>query len=317
MPDIQAYVAGILSTLGEFMNASRLKFLAACLGACLGGCLSACTDDDSPTGPTGAKTDTVTITRKDTLRIFDTTEASVKGAAFEVRFYPVFGSKPLVLGDKYVNAGGDTAAFTLARFYASEFIFVDTLGASHASPGLDLVNFADSAAEANGYYAFHTKSVPGTYAGIKFSVGVPYGLNHKDAAELALPLGPNSEMFWSWNSGYIFNRVEGKLDSAGKPISFFYHVGTDNRKQTVSLYALPDPMMAMMGMPVMTSKLEVKADGSGIYSITVDYASIFTVGLDGSGPIHAVADTTERSAHGGPLADRIFLNMQTMFKKKA
>jgi hypothetical protein len=295
------------------MLSIRSNFLAA---ACLGACLIACSEDDSPTGTTITKTDTVTVTLKDTLRIFDTTEASAKGAAFEVRFYPVFGSKPLVLGDKYVNAGGDTAAFTLAQFYASEFTFVDTLGASHASPGLDLINFADSTAEAKGYYAFRTKAVPGTYAGIKFSVGVPYALNHKDAAEQALPLGPNSEMFWSWNSGYIFNRVEGKLDSAGKPVSFFYHVGTDNRKQIVSLYTLPDPMMALMGMPVMTSKLEVKSDGSTVYSITVDYASIFTVGLDGSKPVQAVSDTTERKAHGGPLADRIFLNMQTMFNSK-
>jgi len=267
------------------------------LAAFIGICFLACTEDSLVDNP-------------------DNAQGSQDSVAFEFRFYPQFGDKPMKLGEKFVNAAGDTTWLTLAQFYASEFCFVDTLGISHASPGLDLVDFSNSESENRGYYAIHTQAVPGVYSGIKFTVGIPYGLNHMDAAEQAFPLGPNSEMFWSWNSGYIFNRVEGKADSSGKPVSFFYHIGGDNRKQTVSLYTLPDPMMTAMGMPPRTSKMEVKADGSGVFSLTVDYSSIFSTGLDGSGPLNAVSDTLERTAHGGPLADRIFLNMQAMFKKK-
>jgi uncharacterized repeat protein (TIGR04052 family) len=49
----------------------------------------------------------------------------------------------------------------------------------------------------------------GTYQGIHFKVGVPFELNHQDLANAASPLNL-STMFWAWNGGYKFVRIEGK-----------------------------------------------------------------------------------------------------------
>lgn len=280
------------------------------------GLLLACNeDDDSATGP--AKVDTVTVIKHDTLvetdtlRIYDTTEVSQNGKPLEIRFFPRFGSEGLELGKRYRNAADDSVWLTMARFYVSEFGLVDTLGRTHPTPGLFLVDFADTSEMEDGSYAVTLKALPGKYRGVKFSVGVPYKDNHQDVATQKAPLGPNAEMFWVWNSGYIFHRVEGKVDSAGKACNWFFHVGADNRKLSVGLYSLPNPFNPTAEV----TTLEIGEEHNAV-EVEVDYAKLFTRGLEATGPIRVMADTTERMAHGGALADRVFLNMQSMFTRK-
>jgi uncharacterized repeat protein (TIGR04052 family) len=47
----------------------------------------------------------------------------------------------------------------------------------------------------------------GSYTGVRFSVGVPFDLNHVNQLTASAPLN-RAEMFWSWQSGYKFLRVE-------------------------------------------------------------------------------------------------------------
>ncbi len=69
-----------------------------------------------------------------------------------------------------------------------------------------------------------TGTVPaGTYTGVKFTLGVPFALNHGDAATASAPLN-STDMFWVWNFGYKFLRVD--LTTTGQPGGFFVHVGS-------------------------------------------------------------------------------------------
>ncbi len=63
----------------------------------------------------------------------------------------------------------------------------------------------------------------GTYTGIKFTMGIPFDLNHGDVATAAAPLN-STDMFWVWNYGYKFLRVD--LSTTGQPDGFFLHVGS-------------------------------------------------------------------------------------------
>lgn len=59
------------------------------------------------------------------------------------------------------------------------------------------------------------------YTGLRFVLGVPFQSNHADAATAPAPLNLTS-MFWSWQSGYKFLRVDGKAADAG----FRVHLGS-------------------------------------------------------------------------------------------
>ena len=46
-----------------------------------------------------------------------------------------------------------------------------------------------------------------SYTGVRFAIGVPFELNHANPLMASAPLN-RAEMFWSWQSGYKFLRVE-------------------------------------------------------------------------------------------------------------
>lgn len=61
----------------------------------------------------------------------------------------------------------------------------------------------------------------GTFTGIRFSIGVPFALNHANPLTAAAPLD-RSDLFWTWQSGHKFLRVD--LLDAGREWSF--HLGS-------------------------------------------------------------------------------------------
>ena len=64
----------------------------------------------------------------------------------------------------------------------------------------------------------------GNYTGMRYLIGVDSLRNFSGAQEGAL--SPSNEMFWSWNTGYIFFMVEGTCLQRPEENPFFlYHVG--------------------------------------------------------------------------------------------
>lgn len=67
---------------------------------------------------------------------------------------------------------------------------------------------------------------PGLYSGIRFSVGVPFERNHGNAATAPRPLSV-AAMFWSWQGGYKFIRIDAvnpTIPPAGKQVRV--HLGS-------------------------------------------------------------------------------------------
>lgn len=78
---------------------------------------------------------------------------------------------------------------------------------------------------------------PGTYEGFRVHLGVPSEFNTDTDPTIwpnDHPLGVNGSagMFWSWNTGYIFSKFDGKADTTGgedfiHPYAF--HIGGDDQ----------------------------------------------------------------------------------------
>ncbi|MBX2992670.1 MAG: hypothetical protein KF749_16065 [Bacteroidetes bacterium] len=259
--------------------------------------------------------------KKDENPVTDTTTPDTRKEV-ELRFFPKFGSTPLELNKRFMNANADSVWFTTLKFYLSETALVDTMGrlvplespshthkiAHEETPNIWMVDFSTATFSANGYVSVIVKGKPGKYRGIKFSVGVPYELNHRDVSTQLPPLGPNSGMYWSWNPGYIFHMMEGKVDSAGMPVNFLYHLGTDNRKVTASLAVLSGTV----------SEFVVSETAPNVFSVDIDYSKLFTPGMNGAAALNLRQNPSERMHHVGPanLADRIFLNTAAMFSRR-
>ncbi|WP_245678385.1 MbnP family copper-binding protein [Chondromyces crocatus] len=65
----------------------------------------------------------------------------------------------------------------------------------------------------------------GSYDGVVFKLGVPAALNHGDAAAAPSPLNLTA-MFWNWQGGYKFVRVDSV--PTGAPTAFNLHLGSTN-----------------------------------------------------------------------------------------
>lgn len=77
---------------------------------------------------------------------------------------------------------------------------------------------------------------PGVYDGFRIHIGVPAEFNTDTDPTIwpnDHPLGVSGSagMFWSWNTGYIFSKFDGKADTTGGTNflhPFAYHIGGDD-----------------------------------------------------------------------------------------
>lgn len=175
-----------------------------------------------------------------------------------IRFTAVKGNQAVRCNQLITGLGarGDSAQLTDFRFYVSEaqLIRADgtevplTLGANSAwqhtpasGPGVTLIDLEDGSgrcgdegdADTN---ALLTGTVPaGRYVGIRMVLGVPYGLNHTNAAQSPAPLDVYA-MDWNWMAGRKFAKIEVSQPSGvnwrpaderpRQPTTFYVHLGS-------------------------------------------------------------------------------------------
>lgn len=148
-----------------------------------------------------------------------------------IRFAAVVGDQPFACGNSYEGIGATASKITPSdfRFYVSGVELIDATG--KAVPlkldqderwqhrDVALLDFENRTGpcltgtqETRDVIA---GTVPaGTYRGLRFSLGVPFELNHADATIAPSPLNLTS-LFWNWQAGYKFLRVD--LSTSGRP----------------------------------------------------------------------------------------------------
>jgi len=135
-------------------------------------------------------------------------------------FNHLVDDQDLVFNKNYVNPKGDT--FTVTRF----LYYISNIVLTHA----DNTKFTVP----NSYYLIdHSKPAtmklnlsnipPANYKSISFLIGVDSTRNVSGVQ--SGDLDPAKGMFWSWNSGYIFLKLEGKAPKSPGNASYTYHIG--------------------------------------------------------------------------------------------
>jgi hypothetical protein len=251
--------------------------------------------------------------KEESTLLADDTAPDPRTATLTLDITPKFGSANFRLNQKYRMSSGDSVLFTMAKCFISEIAMVDTLGrlVPAKADAVYFVNWGDSATASSGKLRLTVQVAAGNYAGVKFNVGVPQELNHQNPTELPATLrNAVSDMWWSWNPGFIFSRMEGRVDSANQSVNFVYHIGLDSRNLTVMLASLPSQSNPN------PARLRVEESGTAVM-LTMDYAKIFTTGLVAPNPMRPSLNLNERETHSfgtqAPLADRIFGNSQQAF----
>ncbi|MEM6957331.1 MAG: MbnP family copper-binding protein [Myxococcota bacterium] len=171
----------------------------------------ACGDDDNAGSDEGANPDQTADLRPVTLA-----------------FAAVVGDDVFACGQTYANLGTGGSSWTARdlRFYVHD---VELLAGDRAIPftleddgrwqngQVALLDFEDGCGEMgnpdlnDALRGFVPAGSPTEYSGVRFRIGVPEALNHANASTAGAPLNLTA-MFWNWNGGYKFMRIEGPSD---------------------------------------------------------------------------------------------------------
>ena len=153
-----------------------------------------------------------------------------------IEFVATWAGQPLRCGETAVS-------LTDLRFFVSDIVLIDVNGGEHPlllttddrwqQDGIALVDLENGrGACLNGTPDMHAV-LSGTAAtddveGIRFTVGVPFELNHANPLLAVSPLN-DAAMHWHWRSGYKFLRAGVATESDG----FWIHLGSTGCKGTV------------------------------------------------------------------------------------
>jgi hypothetical protein len=155
-----------------------------------------------------------------------------------LHIHPKLGTADFAFDTEVTNWEGRKMKFTIAQMYLSGFML-------HDEDGNHVMLDDTYLLEKPGTMMYELGEVPnGHYHELMFSVGVDSAANHSDPAswptDHALSSNNPDHAFWSWNSGYIFIKMEGFVDTTaamnGTPDApFVYHIGMDMLKRNVEL----------------------------------------------------------------------------------
>lgn len=216
------------------------------------------------------------------------------------------GEAPLLMGEVRTAANGATFKTTKARFYVSQLALIDEAGkhvpaqlvdegGTPLEYGLALLDL-----EHPDSLGLNLRAPAGTYRGMQVSIGVPQTcetgvtLNHSDASALNPPLDVDSDMYWSWDPGYVFLKFEGQVQDGGAWEGFFFHVGEEPRFVTLDLS--------------LQSSFTISADGGGGPELLADFNRLLVAPGGAFAPDLSNEDT--RQVHGGALADQLAENLR-------
>lgn len=141
-----------------------------------------------------------------------------------VKFSAMVGSQPFACGKSYDNIGITKSTIIPSdfRFYVSGVELIDEAGKGvplkldqdevWQYEDVALLDFEDGSGQCrNGNSGLHTEVtgvVPqGHYKGVRFTLGIPFGINHGDPTIAPSPLNFTA-MFWAWQSGYKFVKID-------------------------------------------------------------------------------------------------------------
>lgn len=186
-------------------------------------------------------------------------------STFSIEFENQVNGSPLVLNTTtYKNAKGEDFKINVFKYYVSNIKLSKVDGTTYLIPESYFLIDASKTESTN----ITLKDVPtGDYTKIEYTIGVDYARNFAGAQTGALD--PTNGMFWTWNSGYIFVKLEGtspQSTATGNTITF--HIG-----------GVIDPNNTIRTFTTeinAANPLRVRTDGKPNMHFKVNAAALFT-----------------------------------------
>ncbi|MDO7877472.1 hypothetical protein Q5H93_22225 [Hymenobacter sp. ASUV-10] len=158
-----------------------------------------------------------------------TTASTATAASFTIDFDTQVNGNAFALDTDYTKADGQNVKFSKFKYLFSNIRLFKPDGSSYLVP--------------ESYYLFDAtvpaskrllvQNVPvGSYTGMSFIVGVDSARNFSGAQTGVLDSG--SDMFWNWNQGYVYLKMEGtSAQSGAQGGALVFHVGGVRNIRTV------------------------------------------------------------------------------------
>ena len=217
-------------------------FLSILFGACL------------LVGFVGCKTEAETI---------DVTKYYLTG-----KVQPKYGTSNLFLDSVYVTPEGYDIKFTDIKFYIQ-----DLKDSTKTIVDAGLFNYRMS------NQLFRVEGKPDGITSLVGNIGVDAFINHQDPSsfpnESPLNIAISNDMHWGWSPGYIFLKVEAKVDTIPDGIALFdhsviFHVGLDANLQQKTFNTLT--WVPLTGLEqVLNFELDMRVFLSGPQPIDVKF----------------------------------------------
>lgn len=145
---------------------------------------------------------------------------SVETGMLKIRFIHTVNGKPLQLDSiNYTNPFGEKYNVTKFKYYISNIALAFAEGVFTETDSYHLVDDINPASLEFGFMV-HAN----TYHSLLFLLGVD-SIKNVSGAQTG-PLDPLNDMFWTWNSGYVMAKMEGRsLQSKVVNNRVEYHIG--------------------------------------------------------------------------------------------
>ncbi len=179
-----------------------------------------------------------------------------------LQFENYVGDKPLIMDTVfYKNSFGQSYTVSMFKYYVGNFHLKNSNGQEFISKGYFLLNQEDK----NSMKIIIDSIPQGEYSATSFTLGVDSIDNCSGAQSGALD--PINGMFWAWNTGYVFLKMEGKSPaskSTAKQLEF--HIGG---------YKEPNNCIRIIHLKLNQS-IQVKEKKTNIVRIKADVSHLFS-----------------------------------------
>lgn len=153
------------------------------------------------------------------------------------QFSATYNGAPLELGQVYSTEQGYRIQLETMKSYISNIKFYSANDDVVTVKDIALIDFSNST-------SIEVEGPVGQFIGMSMGLGVPQNINKNiDPTTYAnshpLSVQGSAGMFWTWNTGYIFTKFEGRCDytgTEGAPLTdpFAFHSGDDYNYRTAN-----------------------------------------------------------------------------------
>lgn len=192
--------------------------------------------------------------------------AGAQEAGLQIQFEHSVGNLPLALDKTYTNDFNEAFTVNRFRYYISRVTLSDTTqGLVHQSDQHYLVKEGEDDSK-----TINITLSPGRYNRLQFLLGVDSVHNVSGAQSGALD--PLHGMFWTWKTGYIMAKLEGRSPASTVQRQMFeYHIGGFGGEHSVlQTVSLPLDLVVVKGKTaIIAVEVDLNSWFNGIHRLSI------------------------------------------------